>query len=578
MRNRKTLSVFLLGLFGVGLYRSRRRLIGAALGLRPVRHEVLVERNLRVPTSGGITLATDHYYPKSNRLFPTILIRTPYGRSREAGLSGVLPAFEAQRFAERGYNVVVQDVRGRFDSDGEFEPFAHEAVDGRATLEWIERQPWFNGVLGMWGQSYVGYTLWAAASGAPLYLKAIVPVITGSQMPKTVYPGGFMGIDTLLRWLLTLDSIDSKGRGRLAGLLRLSQMNPLVVNRMLGRALRHLPLQELDQKVLGRRVPYFQNWVAHMQPGDPYWNTLDTRWQTGQVTAAAHLISGWYDIFLPDLLSDYADLRRLGGAPYLTIGPWRHIDTECLWESLRQGVIWFDAFLKGDRRSLRESPVCVYVMGGGGWRMMESWPPASRQMEFYLQAGGGLSPEPPPAGSAPDTYVYDPAHPTPALGGPLMSLHGGPRDNRPLERRQDVLVYTTPPLDRDTEVIGPVRLTLYVHSSREHTDFFGRLCEVDAGGRSTNLCDGLVRLRPGLGAPQPDGSLRVELDFWPTANRFAAGHTIRLLVASGAFPRIDRNLGGGEPTAAAQQMHSAVQTIYHDRDHPSALALPVTSS
>jgi hypothetical protein len=225
---------------------------------------------------------------------------------------------------------------------------------------------------------------------------------------------------------------------------------------------------------------------------------------------------------------------------------------------------------------LRQKPVRLYVMGAGEWRDLDEFPPPARQTRYYLHPEGRLAPDRPPVASSPDQYRYDPANPTPALGGALLALQGaGPLDNRPLEARPDVLCYTTSPLAQDLEAIGPVRLELFVRSSLAHTDFFGRLCDVAPDGCSTNLCDGLVRLEPGNGAIQPDGSLRVEIDLWATAHRFRQGHRLRLQVSSGAHPRWSRNLGTGEPLATGTRMAVAEQTVYHDGDHPSSLILPV---
>jgi hypothetical protein len=245
---------------------------------------------------------------------------------------------------------------------------------------------------------------------------------------------------------------------------------------------------------------------------------------------------------------------------------------------LRAGVTWFDAHLRGDSGRLRPEPVRLYVMGAEEWRTFDAYPPPARERRYYLQAGARLSPDPPPTGSPADHYRYDPADPTPTVGGALLAMQGaGPQDNRSLEARPDVLCYTTPPLDRAIEVIGPVRLELYVHSSLAHTDFAGRLCDVAPDGRSTNLCDGLVRVKPGRGDAQPDGSLRLEIDLWATAHRFQRGHRLRLQVSSGSHPRWSRNLGTGEPLTTGVRMAVAEQTIYHDEAHPSALVLPVVS-
>jgi putative CocE/NonD family hydrolase len=243
---------------------------------------------------------------------------------------------------------------------------------------------------------------------------------------------------------------------------------------------------------------------------------------------------------------------------------------------LREGLRWFDAHLKGAGDHLRREPVRIYVMGANEWRELDDFPPPARPTRYYLHAEGGLTRDPPEGTAPPDGYRYDPADPTPALGGALLALKGaGPQDNRPLESRSDVLCYTTPPLARDLEVIGPARLELFVRSSLPHTDFFGRLCDVHPDGHSINICDGLFRVEPGRGEAGPDSTLRIEIDMWATAHRFRGGHRLRLVVSSGAHPRWSRNLGTGEAPATGVTMAVAEQSVYHDVAHPSALVLPI---
>jgi uncharacterized protein len=246
-------------------------------------------------------------------------------------------------------------------------------------------------------------------------------------------------------------------------------------------------------------------------------------------------------------------------------------------EGLRAGLAWFDTHLRGASGRLWERPVRLFVMGADEWRELDAWPPPARERRYFLHGHGLLSPAAAALDSPPDHYRYDPADPTPSVGGPLLSRYAGPRDNRALEARHDVLCYTTPLLEQAVEVAGAVRLELFFRSSVDHTDFFGPLCDVHPDGRSINICDGLLRVAPGAAAPQPDGSLRIMVDMWSTAHRFRAGHRIRLQVSSGAHPRWTRNLGTGEPLATGARMVAAAQTIYHDHVHPSALVLPVTA-
>jgi hypothetical protein len=294
------------------------------------------------------------------------------------------------------------------------------------------------------------------------------------------------------------------------------------------------------------------------------------------VSAPVHLVGGWYDYYLRGLLRDYATLKAAGRQPYLSIGPWFHAHPGMMMTGLQEGLAWFDAHLKDDRRGLRQKPVHICVMGADEWRELDDFPPPARQTRYYLHAEGGLGPDTPPAASPPDGFRYDPADPTPALGGAFLGSEGaGPQDNRPLEARPDVLCYTTPPLAQAVEIIGMVRLELYARSSLAHTDFFGRLCDVAPDGRSTNICDGLFRVEPGQAEGQVDSHLRIEIDMWATAHRFRRGHRLRLQVSSGAHPRWSRNLGTGEALATGVRMAVAEQTVYHDEAHPSSVVLPV---
>lgn len=350
--------------------------------------------------------------------------------------------------------------------------------------------------------------------------------------------------------------------------------NPNALASALTPAFEHLPRVEADTIAVGKPIAFYRDWLAHSRSDDPYWDAIDHATRVPQIAAPAHLVTGWHDFFVHDILADYAALEAAGREPYLTIGPEGH-GMQGAMASLEPGLTWFDAHLKGDRSRLREKPVRIYVMGADEWREMDSWPPSAQETRFFLHAEGRLSTERPEANSPPDHYRYDPADPTPSVGGPSLTATTEPVDNRELEARPDVLVYPTPPLAADVDVVGPVRLELYVRSSLAHTDFFGRLCDVRPDGRSLNVCDGLSRIAPGKGEPQPDGSLRIEVDMWATAKRFSRGHSIRLQVSSGAHPRWSRNLGTGEPLATGTTMTVADQAVYHDDAHPSALVLPI---
>jgi len=565
-----------LGLAGLGLYAARRALIARALGLRPAEHPVRVERDIPVRMPDGAILYADRYTPRAAGPFPTILIRTPYSRASESGPLRPLTDFGHILFAERGYNVVVQGVRGRFRSGGEFDPFVHEAADGRATLEWVAAQPWFEGNLGMWGASYLGYTQWAVAADAPDYLKAIVPLITTTRFWRSFYPAGSFAFETALRWAQLTGMM--VGANNTFDLTALRRMSSRATRTALGTAFGHVPIGEADVVATGGPVPFFRRWFADTDQEGDYWRRVDHHRGIGQVNAAVHLVAGWYDIFLGGQLADYTALLAAGRTPYLTVLPRAHTDTMVQLEGLREGLWWFDAHLKGQRELLdQRRPVRLALMGSREWHEMDFWPPPARLTRHYLHGEGMLSTAAPASHSPPDRYTYDPRDPTPSLGGPVLSELGGPRDQRAIEARGDILTYTTPPLPADLDVIGPVRLELFVRSSQHHTDFIGRLCDVRPDGASINVCEGLFRVAPGRGEPQPDGTLRIEIDLWSTAQRFGRGHRVRLDVCSAAHPRWAANQGDGglsSPSYGAP----AEQTIFHDAAHPSALVLPVVSA
>jgi putative CocE/NonD family hydrolase len=554
----------------------RRWLLARWLRLPPPRYAVSVERDIPVPMPDGVRLLTDHFFPRAAGDFPAILIRTPYGRGKEVALWGgyVLGELPAQRFAERGYHVVVQGARGCFDSEGEFAPHVNEAGDGGATVEWISHQPWFNGVLGTYGPSYLGYTAWATAAAVPSSLNAMMAMVTSSENFGVSHPDGVFGLETRLRWSQGVYSLNKMHHRPLRE--QLAHRFSRGAERDLQAAFNHLPFLEADIVATGEPIPFYRDILTHTQADDPFWEARNHSGAVAQVAAPVHLIGGWYDYYLRGLLRDYASLKAAGRRPYLTIGPWHHAHPGGLMTGLREGLRWFDAHLKDAGDHLRREPVRIYVMGADEWRELDDFPPPARPTRYYLHAEGGLTRDPPGGTAPPDGYCYDPADPTPALGGALLALKGaGPQDNRPLESRSDVVCYTTPPLAQDVEVIGPARLELFVRSSLPHTDFFGRLCDVHPDGCSINICDGLFRVEPGRGEAAPDSTLRIEIDMWATAHRFREGHRLRLVVSSGAHPRWSRNLGTGEAPATGVTMSVAEQSVYHDAAHPSALVLPI---
>lgn len=530
------------------------RLIERVLKLDPPpTRDLVIHRDLRVPMTDGVELLADRWVPASGGDgLPVALLRCPYGRGRLVGTGMARP------LAERGFQVLMQSVRGTFGSGGLFEPMRNERADGLATLDWITRQPWFGGAIVLAGPSYLGLAQWAVAGNLPPEVKAMIPNNTESAFTLEFLRPDGLSLETPFGWGVMTD-----GQERRGALLR-----QLTLQRNVRRALRTLPLGQADVAATGHQVGYIRDILAH-DAADPYWSPLDHRDEVAKVTVPVSSVGGWYDIFLPGQLRDFAVLQSLGRPARLTVGPWTHLSQNAA--PVREALEFGLAYARGEEPPPRP-PVRLFVMGEDAWRDFESWPPPGYvPTPFYLAAGGALAPAA-PALSEPDRYRYDPADPTPAVGGVRMSSDGGRADNAALEARPDVLTYSTPPLDTDTEVIGEVAAEIWFSSTAGSADVFVRLCDVDERGRSWNVCDGLTRLDGLAGASE---SARAAVTLWPTAYRFRRGHRIRVQVSSGAFPRYARNLGTGEPHVSATRLVPADQSVYHHQDRPSAITLPV---
>jgi len=543
------------------------RLMSRLMHLSPAEtHDIAITHDIQVPMPDGVVLLADHYVPRTGPKLPTLLIRSPYGRRSVFGATMALP------YAERGYQVLVQSCRGTAGSGGQFMYTRNERADGLATIEWIKQQEWFSGELATLGGSYLGFVQWAVAAEAGPELKAMVPQITTADFNHFRYEGGSFNLETSLGWSVMMTAQAA------TGMSIKSLFSQVGRSRKLERAYGHLPLGEADQVVINQPSQPFQEQILHSSEDD-YWKPIDFSARIGEVGAPAYLMGGWYDIFLSWQLKDYQALRAAGKQPYLLIGPWTHTSFSSGGITVRESLAWLDTHVKGKQDRLHKDPVQLFVLGENKWRDFADWPPLARSERWHLQSGGMLASPTPPT-SEPDRYRYDPANPTPAVGGNSLGArkHMGPKDNRSLEARPDVLVYTSAVLEQEMEVIGPITAELYVRSSLEYTDFFVRLCAVEASGKSINLCDGILSLTPGSIVPEPDGSLRLSIEVWPTAYHFRKGQRIRVQVSSGAHPRFVRNSGSGEPLATGTKLCVADQTVYHDPEHPSAILLPVFSA
>ncbi|MEU7560069.1 CocE/NonD family hydrolase [Streptomyces eurythermus] len=531
---------------------SARMMRATWRGLPAKRHPVGWEPGLVVPAADGSPLITDHYFPRTEGDFPTLLVRSPYGRGLPwSPMYGLL-------FAEQGFHVVLQSCRGTGGSGGTFDLWRNEAADGQATVAWLRERPWFNGTLGTVGPSYLGYVQWALALDPPPELKAMV-VQVGLHDPY-----GLFYADGALR----LENALAVGAGMTyqhQGMARFLKAT-LRLQRRLRAVTTARPLRGAYVSALGE-VPWLDDVMTHPDADDPYWHGASTARSAERLRVPTALITGWHDALADQTFEQYARLRRAGCETALLVGPWTH--TSALqrgWpEVFAESLAWLRAHLCADPSGLRPTTVRAHVGGENAWRDLDDWPPAATATPWYPAPGGQLVRQA-PTGSAPlTTFRYDPADPTPSLGGPLLSRTAGPRDNSGLEARDDVLTFTGPPLTEPVDILGPVSARLSVSTDTGHADVFTRLCDVDERGRSVNVCDGLGRLRTTGDAPS-----RITVAMSATAHRFPAGHRIRWQISAGAHPRYARNPGTGRSPVDATEFTPVRLTLHTD----SALTLP----
>jgi predicted acyl esterase len=510
----------------------------------------------------GTRLATLVVRPVSTQVVPASAVLV---RSADVVRGASWPALAAQLLAEQGHVVVVQECRGRNDSEGRFRPFADEAADGAGTIEWIAKQPWFEGTLSLVGFGYAGYAAWAALSRATLPVRALVVGFAGRNPYDWLHAGGAFQLESGLAFGVGLgDSVP---------------VAPRALD--LARATRFRPVREAD-RVAHRRTDWFRDWVDHPEPGE-FWNDITP--PLPDEPPPSLLVGGLHHPALGAQLRDHADLagirlprrERPRGAGRLASALGATVD-----------------FLA--RRALGESPapapVRVFVRGTQRWREAAGWPvPAAQTRTWYLRGdgrandeGGGLSPDSPPADEPADHFVYDPADPVPTRGGAAQSS-AGPLDQRSVESRGDVLCYTSAPLSEDLVLLGPALVELFAASDAPRTDFTAKLVEVSSDGAAVGLCDGIAR-RGGSVEPRDDSDARrpepgvverLEIDLWAVSCRVRAGSRLRVEISSSNFPRFDRNpntwADPGDLAGGAARI--ARQTVLHDAAHPSRLRLPV---
>ncbi|NSC25372.1 CocE/NonD family hydrolase [Streptomyces albus subsp. chlorinus] len=511
------------------------------------RYDVGWEPGLPVPAADGSPLVTDHYFPRAEGDFPTLLVRSPYGRGLPwSPMYGLL-------LAEQGFHVLLQSCRGTGGSGGDFHLWRNEAADGRATVSWLREQPWFGGELGTVGPSYLGYAQWALALDPPPELKAMV-VQVGLHDPHALFHA---------QGALRLENALAVG----AGMTYQHQgMGPFLnatlrLRRRLGAVTTAQPLRGAHAVALGGEVPWLDDVMRHPDPGDAYWNGASTAEAAERLAVPTALLTGWHDALSDQTLEQYGRLRRAGCETALLVGPWTH--TSALqrgWpEVFTESLAWLRAHLCADPSGLRPTRVRVHVGGQNAWRDLDDWPPASPVTAWFPAPDGHLTRQAPTDSAPLAAFRYDPADPTPSVGGPLLSRTAGPRDNSALESRGDVLTFTGPELTEPVDVLGPVSARLTVSTDTGHADVFVRLCDVDAQGRSVNICDGLGRVRTRAHSPT-----QLTVPMSSTAHRFAAGHRIRWQISGGAHPRYARNPGTGESPLEATTFTPVHVTLHAD--------------
>ena len=570
-----------------------------------------METNIAVAMRDGVTLYADIYRPDGEGLYPTILQRTPYDKTNSLTNTMLDPI----RAAKAGFAVVIQDTRGRHASEGEFYAFRDDIDDGYDTVEWAAAQPWSNGKVGMYGASYVGATQWLAATSRPPHLVTIVPTVTASNYHDGwTYQGGAFELGFNMSWTLlqlTLANFKNVSTVQNVPEERRSDLIHDVDNMTEGFS--YLPTKDFPGLDSGL-AKYYYDWLAHPD-FDEYWKRLSIEEHHSEINVPALHFGGWYDIFLGGTIRNYLGMKKSGAnetarnRQRLIIGPWVHgargttmagqhyfgimadaaaIDVDGV--HLR----WFDHWLNdANNGSVDDAPVRIFVMGDDAWRDEQEWPLARAvETKYYLHSSGkanskhgdGSLSTVSPQSEAPDVYLYNPDNPVPTAGGALCCnpyfAANGAYDQNAVEERQDVLVYSTPPLEKDTEVTGPVTVTLWASTSTTDTDFTAKLVDVCEAGCARNLTDGIIRARyrDSMSNPtllEPNRAYCYEIDLWATSNVFKAGHRIRLEVSSSNFPRFDRNTNTGNIIAEDTELRPALQTVFHDVQQASYISLSV---
>ena len=570
------------------------------------KFRVIQEKNLRMRARDGATLVADAYRPDAPGKFPVLVVRTPYDKDNRLTEMGFFPP--------RGYVVVVQDCRGRYGSEGEFYCIAKEGPDTYDTVEWSATLPWSNGKVGMVGQSYRGVTQLMGAPLRPPHLVAMAPTAAPVlSYENCVWRRGVLELGWIVSYMVMLsrNELDRKKLDALKPILNSYMQNPEAYAPLVKpECFRWLPVRSWGE-LLKEGAPYFREMLENFKYG-PFWSSWDLRTQLDEIGTPMLHINGWYDGFLVDTLSLYTGLRSKARTQHaregqkLILGPWGHIypfavpnsggagdidfGPEAAIETHAAHLRFFDHYLKGEKNGLlEEAPIRLFVMGENRWRDEHEWPlKRTKYTNWYLSSGGhanslggdGALIEHAPSDENPDTFIYDPNDPVPTRGGNMLSLEHGAFDQTPVERRNDVLVYTSDVLEHDLEVTGPVSVTLHAATSAPDTDWTAKLVDVRFSGYAQNIAEGIIRARFRESLTNPtllvaNKAYEYKIDLWATSHVFKAGHRIRLEISSSNFPHFDRNANSGLDIGVDRVLLVAQQTVFHDRSRPSHVTLPV---
>ena len=550
-------------------WRIRDFVFSKAMGLPIAENDIRIDRALRMKTPDGVLLIADLYRPTLDGAFPTIVMRTPYGRGESTTV-----AF-AEFFARRGYNVISQDTRGAGDSGGEFVPLTNEKKDGAATIEWIKEQTWFNGQIATFGMSYLGYTSNAIAVLNDPSVKAVFTAVAPRGFRNIFYSSGGFNVEAAAGWTVFVDSLKKSNYQSATGSPVAQILRALAGGEKVDVPFDHLPVTGIDVAATGADIDFYQTFVNSADPSADYWSESSlTTEEISAIEAPVFLATMWHDTVMPDVFTDYHDLVAAGKIPRLSVASGPHFDAPSIIRFMRDGKAWFDHTLKDEAPSIPAKSIHLNVLGTGKWIESDVWPiPATAEL-FYLRPNGVLGTVAPMSEGEATSYVYDPNDPTPAVGGLLLGNTKPVTDNSDLEARDDTITFTAEPFESDTIVVGEITASIYFETSVETSDLFVRVNRVSRFGKTKNITDGVKRVffESAVGEV-----MRVDITLAPTVTQFKKGERLRVLIASGAHPYVARNLGIGSTHEQAfmAEGRSATIKIHHSANMPSFIEVPL---